>query len=118
MTTDGPGAPAVADEGAELPSRPVTLAFMGWASTEDRARMSSFEDRVLRLLVEHGGEVVFRGRQVGTDEDLPAEVHVLRLPFRTAYEAYLLDERRQRLLEEYGEVFTEKVVVEVEQVAP
>lgn len=115
MTTDGPGSPEVRDEGAE--PGPVTLAFMGWARTGDRARVSSFEDRVLRLLAEHGGEVVFRGRQVGTDEGLPAEVHVLRLPSRAAYEAYLVDERRQRLLEEYGEIFAEKVVVEVEQVA-
>ena len=45
-------------------------------------------------------------------------MHVLRLPSRAAYEAYLIDERRQRLLEEYGEIFAEKVVVEVEQVAP
>ena len=116
MTTDGPGSPEVRDEGAE--PRPVTLAFMGWASLGETARVSSFEDRVLRLLVDHGGEVVFRGRQVGTDEDLPTEVHILRLPSRAAYEAYLADEGRQRLLEEYGEIFTEKVVVEVDQVAP
>ena len=47
---------------------------------------------------------------------LPAEVHLIRFPDRDAYAAFLADDRREALLHEHGEVFTSKVVVELDTV--
>ena len=55
---------------------------------------------------------------VPTSEDpaLPLEVHLIRFPSRRAYDAFLADDRRQALLTRHGEVFTTKVVVELDTV--
>ena len=94
--------------------RPITLAFAGWAPGDGFERAAAYEDAVLPLLVEHGGEVVFRGRQVGDDPTLPAEVQILRVPSDDALDAYLVDDRRLRLRAEHGDVFDETTLVRVE----
>jgi hypothetical protein len=72
---------------------------------------------VLALLPDHGARLVYRGRRAaGQDPALPAEVHLIWFPSRAAFDAYLADERRQALLAGHGEVFTEKVVVELDEV--
>ncbi len=43
-------------------------------------------------------------------------MHLLWFPSRAAFDAYLADERRQEVLARHGDVFTEKVVVEVDEV--
>ena len=93
---------------------PITLAFVGWVPSDGFDRAAAYEDAVLPLLVEHGGEVVFRGRQVGDDPSLPAEVQILRVPSDDVLDAYLADERRLRLRAEHGDVFAESTLVRVE----
>ena len=94
---------------------PITIAFIGHADVDGVAAASAFEDDVLPLLAEHGAALLFRGRRAsGQDESLPAEVQLIRFPDRSAYDGFLGDERRAALLARHGEVFTSKVVVEVE----
>jgi uncharacterized protein (DUF1330 family) len=73
-----------------------------------------FEDEVLRLLETHGAHLLFRGRRtVDQDESLPLEIQLLSFPHREALDAFLADERRQKLLSEFGDVFTRKQTVEI-----
>jgi uncharacterized protein (DUF1330 family) len=94
---------------------PVTIAFIGHAAPERVDAASAYEDAVLPLLADHGAELLYRGRRADLqDPALPAEVHLIRFPHRRAYDAFLADGRRQALLDEHGEVFTSKVVVELD----
>jgi uncharacterized protein (DUF1330 family) len=96
---------------------PVTLAFVGHADPTQAAEASAYEDDVLPLLAEHGAQLLFRGRRrEGEDADLPLEVHLIRFPSRAAYDAFLGDERRAALLQQHGDVFTSKLVVELDSV--
>lgn len=77
-------------------------------------RASAFEDEVLELLDGHGARLLYRGRRIDhRDESLPLEIQLLSFPDRKALDAYLADDRRQRLLTKYGDVFTRKCAVEV-----
>jgi hypothetical protein len=97
----------------------ITLAFVGYATATLADRASAFEDDVLQLLGDHGARLLFRGRRLaGQDESLPLEVHLIVFPDRASLEAYLADDRRQRLLAKYGDVFTRKCAVEVETIEP
>ena len=99
------------------PDEPFTLVFIGHADPDRAAAASAYEDRVLPLLADHGAEVQFRGlRSAGEDPSAPLEVQVTRFPHRRAFDAYMADERRLALLEEFGEVFTRKQVVKVDPV--
>ena len=96
---------------------PVTIAFIGHTAPERVAAAFAYEDAVLPLLADHGAELLYRGRRTPSeDTSLPAEVHLIRFPDRGAYDAFLADRRRLALLDEHGEVFTGKVVVELDTV--
>lgn len=98
---------------------PFTIAFVGRAEPALLGAAAAFEDDVLALLPDHGARLVYRGRRSsGQDPSLPAEVHLIWFPSRAAFDAYLADGRRQALLARHGEVFTEKVVVELDEVPP
>ncbi len=95
----------------------VTIAFVGHAAADLERAASSYEDDVLPLLADHGAALVYRGRRAGgQDPGLPYEVHLIRFPNRAAYEGYLVDERRRALSDRHGEVFTNKVVVELDTI--
>jgi hypothetical protein len=97
----------------------VTLAFVGYATAAMADRASAFEDEVLMLLDAHGAQLLYRGRRLGDqDESLPLEIQLLSFPDRESLEAYLADDRRQRLLAEYGDVFTLKQSVEIASIEP
>jgi hypothetical protein len=99
------------------PDVPFTLVFIGHADPDLAARASAYEDRVLPLLADHEAELQFRGRRTdGEDPAAPLEVHVIWFPHRRAFDAYMADERRLALLEEFGDVFSGKQVVEVDPV--
>ena len=99
------------------PDAPFTLAFVGYADAGASARAVDYEDRVLPLLADHGARLVYRGRRADhEDASLPLEVHLIWFPHRAALDAYMADGRRRSLMDEYGEVFTAKQVVEVETI--
>ena len=100
------------------PAEPVTLVFVGHASAATADRAAAYEDAVLPLLADHGARLVYRGRRRDIqDAAQPFEVHVLWFPRRAAFDAYLADDRRRALIDEFGEVFTAKEVVEMETIA-
>ena len=100
------------------PDRPISLAFVGHTTPDLADRAVAYEDAVLALLADHGARVVYRGRRrPGQDPALPLEVHLLWFPTRTAFDAYLADDRRVELLRRFGEVFTSKQVVEMDAIS-
>ena len=92
-----------------------TLAFVGWAAPDLAEAAGAYEDAVLPLLAAHGARVEYRGRRaLGQDPSLPLEVHLLWFPSRAAYDGFLADPRRAALVEEHGDVFEQKVLVELD----
>jgi uncharacterized protein (DUF1330 family) len=68
------------------------------------AALSAYEDKVLRLIAEHGGRVLHRGTvmpgaQHGGDEP-PTEVQFLEMPSQSALDAYVSDPRRTAMAAE------------------
>ena len=93
----------------------MTIAFVGHADPSHLEAAAAFEDAVLPLLSSHGASLLYRGRRApGQDESLPAEVHLIRFPSRSGYDGYLADPRRAVLIAAHGDVFTSKVVVELD----
>jgi hypothetical protein len=101
---------------ASDPDQPFTLVFIGHAEPALAARAAAYEDRVLPLLDDHGARLLFRGRRREDDPALPFEVHLTWFPHQRAFDAYMADERRLALIDEFGDVFTAKQVLEVETV--
>ncbi|SDL09558.1 hypothetical protein SAMN05216298_2708 [Glycomyces sambucus] len=63
------------------------------------AAMTAYEDAVLPLIAEHGGEIVSRAIGDGADGQ-PHEVHTYRFPGQAAIDAYMADPRRTARTEE------------------
>ena len=79
----------------------VTLCVLLWAHEGREAAVGDYEDRVLTLLADHGGQVIQRARTTGGDGDgEPAEVQILRFPSRAALEGFMGDSRRTALAAE------------------
>jgi uncharacterized protein (DUF1330 family) len=62
------------------------------------AALRSYEDKVLGLVAEHGGSVLYRGTvlpgaQHG-DGEPPTEVQIQRMPSQASLDAYVNDPRR------------------------
>jgi hypothetical protein len=74
----------------------VTLCVLLWARPGHEADLIAYEDRVLRLLPDHGGEVLQRARTGGRPDE-PLEVQVLRFPSEAALDGFMHDERRTAL---------------------
>ena len=101
------------------PEQSITVAFVGYATERTAKRAKEYEDEVLRLLGSHGARLLYRGRRRrDQDESLPFEIQLLSFPRREALDAFLADDRRQRLLAFYGDVFTLKQSVELDTLDP
>jgi uncharacterized protein (DUF1330 family) len=99
--------------------QPITLGFVGYANSATAERASAYEDEVLRLLESYGARLLYRGRRThDQDQSLPLEIQLMSFPGRTELDAFHADERRQKLLTEYGDVFTLKHAVELETLQP
>jgi uncharacterized protein (DUF1330 family) len=61
------------------------------------AALSAYEDKVLRLVAEHGGRVLHRGTVLPGAQDggePPTEVQLLEMPSQKSLDAYVNDPRR------------------------
>jgi hypothetical protein len=64
----------------------------------------SFEDKVLPLLKEHNGDLVYRVRPdkesfIEASAKLPYEIHLVTFPDRTDFDGYAKDPRRLEAME-------------------
>lgn len=74
----------------------VTLCVLLWAREGREADLISYEDRVLPLLPDHGGLVLWRARGAG-EGGQPLEVQLIQFPSEDALAGYMSDERRAAL---------------------
>ncbi|MCF2573166.1 hypothetical protein [Brevibacterium sp. UCMA 11754] len=73
----------------------ILLCCLLWAHEGCGASLSAYEDGVLALLTEHGGEVVDRAKSDGKDGH-PDEVQFYRFASPDALDSYLNEPRRQQ----------------------
>lgn len=76
------------------------------------AAMTAYEDEVLALVPEHGGQLVSRAVGDGADGN-PHEVHVYRFPGQDALDAYMADPRRLAKADERDRVIASTVLFPV-----
>jgi uncharacterized protein (DUF1330 family) len=83
-----------------MPDQMISLCVLLWAHPGQEAALGYYEDRVLKLLADHGGRIIRRG-SVATDgsgtTDSPTEVQILELPSEESLTAYMNDPRRTSL---------------------
>jgi uncharacterized protein (DUF1330 family) len=72
---------------------PMTLCVLLWANDGAERDLIAYEDSVLRLVHDHGGEIVQRLRPFGGSDD-PAEIQVLTFPSEAAFDRFMEDDRR------------------------
>ena len=92
----------------------LQLCVLLWAVDGYADQMSVYEDRVLALVVEHGGEVLSRVRRLD-DGDGPDELQVIELPDEGALEGYLADPARTALAGERRRVVARTETMRVRQ---
>lgn len=92
--------------------RPIELCCLLRARPGAEAAMTAYEDKVLALVPEHGGELVSRAIGDGAD-GRPHEVHLFRFPDQAAIDAYLADPRRTALAGERERVVESTVLFPV-----
>jgi len=68
------------------------------------AALTVYEDKVLRLVAEHGGRVLHRGTVVPgaghSGGEPPTEVQLLEMPSEESLDAYIYDPRRLAMADE------------------
>jgi uncharacterized protein (DUF1330 family) len=81
----------------------IQLCCFLWAHPGQEATLTAYEDRVLKLLHEHGGTVVQRAVSDGA-EGRPHEVQLFQFESQAGLDSYLADPRRTALAEERDRV--------------
>lgn len=82
---------------------PVVNCVLLWARPGMEAALSAYEDKVLRLIAEHGGRILERGTVMPGaqhDGEPPTEVQLLEMPSEASLDAYVNDPRRLALAAE------------------
>jgi uncharacterized protein (DUF1330 family) len=80
-----------------MPETPVVNCVLLWARPGMEAALAAYEDKVLRLVAEHGGRVLERGTVLPGSQyagEPPAEVQFLEMPSEASLDAYVNDPRR------------------------
>lgn len=82
----------------------VVNCVLLWARPGMEAALREYEDKVLKLVAEHGGRVLHRGTVLpgaehGYDKP-PTEVQLLEMPSAESLDAYVRDPRRAAMAAE------------------
>jgi hypothetical protein len=116
---------------------PRTLCVLLWAQPGAQAALTAYEDRMLRLVPEHGGRVVHRARNSGAQgarnsgaqgarnsavqrapgggaDGQPAEIQFLDFPSQAALDAYMADPRRTALAADRDRAVARTEIIDVE----
>lgn len=91
----------------------LELCCFLWARPGQEAALTAYEDRVLKLLPEHGGTVVQRAVSDG-GEGRPHEVQLYRFAGQAGLDSYVADPRRTALAEERDRVVARTEVFHVD----
>jgi uncharacterized protein (DUF1330 family) len=92
----------------------VTLCVLLWAHEGHQDAARNYEDLVLTLLPDHGGQVIQRARATdGNSGGQPAEVQILRFPSQAALDGFMADSRRTALSAERDAAISRTEVLRV-----
>jgi len=103
-----------------MPETSVVSCVLLWARPGMEAALSACEDKVLRLVGEHGGRVLERGTVLpGSQHDgePPAEVQFLEMPSEASLDAYVRDPRRLALAGERDAAVARTDVFRIQRVS-
>ena len=92
-----------------MPETPVVSCVLLWARPGMEAALRAYEDKVLRLVAEHGGRVLQRGTVLPGSQpngEPPTEVQFLEFPAQASMDAYVHDPRRQAMAAERDAAIT------------
>ena len=78
----------------------MLLCVLLWARSGRADALGLYEDRVLGLVAEHGGQVLQRVQVTDDADDAPTEVQLLRFPSEAALASYTDDPRRTAMAED------------------
>lgn len=95
----------------------LTLCVLLWALPGAEDSLTAYEDTVLDLIPQHGGEVLQRARSSGADGQ-PLEIQFLQFPSARALEEYMTDERRTALAQERDRAVARTQIIDVELTGP
>lgn len=95
---------------------PVKMCVLLWARPGQDEALAAYEDRVLALVPEHGGQVLQRARSDGAGGQ-PLEIQILTFPAPDALAAYTGDQRRTALAADRDRAVARTEVINVELIA-
>jgi len=91
----------------------LTLCVLLWARPGAEGALVAYEDQVLALVPEHGGQVLERARSSGAGGQ-PLEIQLIEFPSAEARDAYMADGRRTSLAGERDRAIARTQVIDVE----
>jgi uncharacterized protein (DUF1330 family) len=106
---------------------PRTLCVLLWAHPGAEAALATYEDRVLRLVPDHGGRVVLRARNSGVPRargtgtgtgGQPVEIQLIEFPAAAALDAYMSDPRRTAMAADRDRAVARTEIIDVDLVPP
>jgi uncharacterized protein (DUF1330 family) len=89
------------------------MCVLLWARPDADDALIAYEDRVLKLVPEHGGTVLNRARSSGADGQ-PLEIQLLEFPSAAALSDYMTDSRRLALADDRDRGVARTEVINVE----
>jgi uncharacterized protein (DUF1330 family) len=104
-----------------MPETPVVNCVLLWARPGMEAALSAYEDKVLRLVVEHGGRVLERGIILPGSQhggEPPAEVQLIQMPSEASLDAYINDPRRLAMAAERDAAIARTDILPIQSVPP
>ena len=93
------------------------MCVLLWARPDADDALIAYEDRVLKLVPEHGGTVLNRARSSGADGQ-PLEIQLLEFPSAAALSDYMTDSRRLALADDRDRAVASTEVINVELIGP
>lgn len=91
----------------------LTICVLVWARPGMEGELISYEDRVLGIAAEYGGQVRQRLRGDGSGGQ-PFEIQLLEFPSRERLEEFMADEWRQSMAGERDKTIERTEVIEVQ----
>jgi uncharacterized protein (DUF1330 family) len=95
----------------------LTLCVLLWARAGAADALAAYEDQVLDLVPQHGGQVLQRARGSG-EGGQPLEIQLLEFPSAAALDEYMADGRRTALAYIRDRAIARTQVINVELVPP
>jgi uncharacterized protein (DUF1330 family) len=92
------------------------MCVMLWPRPGRDEGLAAYEDQVLALVPEHGGQVLQRVRGDGAGGQ-PLEIQILTFPSPDALAAYMNDQRRTALAADRDRAIARTEVINVELIA-